>query len=333
MSEEPKKKEERAIAWCFTWNHAPEDWITLFPPLVSYLVGGKELADTGTPHIQGYVEFKTRKTLNALKKLWPAVHFEVRKGTSDQAADYCKEDGDFVEMGTMSQPGKRNDLVRVREILKKGGNLRAVVDNATSCQSVRYAEQYLKLREPKRTKAPNVVWLYGAAGVGKTQSAMWHAFRLGYTLDDVYLLSGDSGKWFEGYDAHPVVIIDDIRESFCTFNRILNLLDKYECRVECKGSSRQMRAAHMFITAPYNPITVWHSMEDQYQLTRRFTVVQEILSHEKSIAHQGDAIPTCSPEGKDPETGEALVQEGPGSDQEVRSQDDAEGGDEAALDP
>jgi len=329
---EPPKDSDRAKAWCFTWNNAPDDWQVIFDDLFSYLVGGREIApSTGTPHIQGYIEFTKRRTFSFIKSIAPTQHWEITRGTSVQASDYCKEDGDFQEWGVLSKPGKRNDLIAVRDALKAGGNMRTIVDSAESCQSIRYAEMYLKMREPKRTEAPYVAWLFGESGVGKTQSAMWHAFRLGFTQEDVYLQTGDSAQWWEGYDAHPVVIIDDIRDSFCNFNKMLNILDKYECRVPCKGASRQFRASHIFVTGPCHPALVWATRENQAQLMRRITVVQEIISHDVSHTEKGDAIPTCPPEDKDPSTGEDI--QSLTLDEAIREAYDAEGGDEAVMDP
>ena len=34
-------------------------------------------------------------------------------------------------------------------------------------------------------------------------------------------------KWWEGYDGHEVVLLDDIRKDFCKFHELLTLLDIY----------------------------------------------------------------------------------------------------------
>jgi len=64
-----------------------------------YIVFGYERGEEGTPHLQGYVHLSTQKTLSAMKKFIPRAHLEPRRGTIDEAVDYCKKDGDFEEYG------------------------------------------------------------------------------------------------------------------------------------------------------------------------------------------------------------------------------------------
>lgn len=89
----------------------------------------------------------------------------------------------------------------------------------------------------------------------------------------------ESNKWWEGYDGHDDVIIDDYRRDFCKFRVLLHLLDHYPMRVECKGGSRQFRAKRLFITSPKSPTETWagRTDEDLYQLTRRIDVIEHII--------------------------------------------------------
>ena len=82
-------------------------------------------------------------------------------------------------------------------------------------------------------------------------------------------------KWWEGYDAHETVIINDYRKDFCKFSELLNLLDRYPYRIECKGSSRQMLAKTIVITTPKSPEETWKNRtdEDLTQLMRRIDKV------------------------------------------------------------
>jgi len=103
---------------CFTLNNYTDEELTSIEAALSdetevaYAVYGRETApETGTPHLQGYVRFKKPKRFHAIKEyLNPRIHLEVRRGTEGQAAKYCKKDGDFVEHGVISTPGKRSDI-------------------------------------------------------------------------------------------------------------------------------------------------------------------------------------------------------------------------------
>lgn len=87
-------------------------------PHFIYVVFGREVAPTtGTPHLQGFFVLKNALTRSgALAHLGVQCHLEPARGTSVQAAQYCKKDGDFEEWGILpSQQGRRTDLEEVIE--------------------------------------------------------------------------------------------------------------------------------------------------------------------------------------------------------------------------
>jgi len=274
-----------------TWNNYPDNFEEVLSglPEHSYIVVGKEIGPKEkTPHLHVYVEFTQQHRWKKIVDVFPpGTDVQKAKGSPQQASDYCKKDHDYREEGTIKNPGKRNDLDTVREILKTGGE-REVMDQATSVTAVRFAQMYLKVKERKRRFKPTVIWLYGKAGLGKTRTAMYDAWRRGYG-EDVHLQCGQ-GKWWEGYDAHKAVIIDDIREDFFSFTRALNILDRYECRLENKGGSRQLLARVIYITSPLPPDEVWNTREEMKQLERRIDIIQEILSDTEYIVHKGDGV-------------------------------------------
>lgn len=103
--------------WVFTLNNYTEDEYTsireLFnSDLVEYIVVGRETGDSGTPHLQGYVCFRTRKRLSQVKNaVGQRVHAEKARGTPTQASDYCKKDGQYEESGALPNgPGHRTDI-------------------------------------------------------------------------------------------------------------------------------------------------------------------------------------------------------------------------------
>jgi len=113
--------ETKSIAqtWVFTLNNPtdadkPDTWVT--SGAATYVVWQMEVGANGTPHYQGYVELTKRSRLSALKKLAPLAHWELRKGTQQQAIDYCKKEdtrsGGPWEAGApaVKQQGKRTDL-------------------------------------------------------------------------------------------------------------------------------------------------------------------------------------------------------------------------------
>lgn len=260
--------------WCFTLNNFSEDDIEKIKSYKNnYLIFGKEVGENGTPHLQGYIEFSTNHKLDRLKKkIHDKAHWEKRRGTASEAAEYCKKDNDYYEYGEISKPkqGSRSDITEVRTLVQNGKGMKDIVLNVNSYQAIRYAETLLKYVEIKRTWKPEVKWFWGPTGVGKTKKAMEEAVNP--------WVSGKNLKWWEGYDAHEDVVIDDFRADFCTFHELLRILDRYEYRIEVKGSSRQFLAKRIWITSCYEPNKVYQTREDIAQLLRRIDVIFEMRS-------------------------------------------------------
>lgn len=146
--------------------------------------------------------------------------------------------------------------------------MREVAAEASSYQALRGAELLLKYVEKGRDFKPTVRWFHGSTGSGKTRTA--------FELFPEAWISARGLKWWDGYDAHKAIIVDDFRKDFCTFHELLRILDRYPYRVETKGSSRQLLASEIIITCPWAPDVLYasRSEEDVGQLMRRIDEVR-----------------------------------------------------------
>lgn len=272
--------------WCFTLNNYTDDDLKLIGEWVCrYLVYGKEVEAEGTPHLQGYAEFDASKRLATLKKLNERIHWETRKGSREEAIKYCKKDGDTFEKGETERiQGKRSDLAGIKQMVKDGKNTRTIWNTAPSYQAMKMAEIGMKLYEEKRSWKPEVFWFCGPTGTGKTRKAFDMAV-------DPWV-SGRNLKWWEGYDGHADVIIDDFRGDFCTFHELLRILDRYEYRIETKGGSRQLLARRIWITSCKTPYEIFPSVgEDVQQLIRRIDHLEHFAQKNETGAEvQGNTI-------------------------------------------
>lgn len=114
---------------CWTLNNYTEEHIAAVKLLsmdCKYIVFGKEVGDEGTPHLQGFLILKKRRRITAINKWFAdsvgkAWHSEITRGTNDEAADYCKKDGDYWETGSYPKGrGTRTDIKQFLEAVREG---------------------------------------------------------------------------------------------------------------------------------------------------------------------------------------------------------------------
>lgn len=94
-----KDTRSKALHWCFTVNnYTKEDIIKIHDcEKIKYAIIACEVGENGTPHLQGYLCWKNKQALSACKKLHATAHWEVKRGTVQQAIDYCKK-GKFIKI-------------------------------------------------------------------------------------------------------------------------------------------------------------------------------------------------------------------------------------------
>lgn len=255
-------------------------------------IGLEECPTSNRLHFQGFVRFSSGKTWQAAKGKFfqlDKLHIEVAKASDTANRDYCLSLGKhedkpghikrLIDFGEVALQGKRNDITSAIEILTNFGKMRDVLEEVHNYQACRHSELYLKYKEKPRAVPPpdyKVINIHGGAGSGKTK------FCYNYCSPELPFRPV-SYKWWEGYDAHPIILLDDIRCDFCKFHELLTLLDIYPFRVETKGGSREIQAKTIFITTPIPLVQMWsqRTAEDLKQLKRRITHTIHITEKEK----------------------------------------------------
>lgn len=122
--------DERYRHWAFTLNNYTDDDIVAVEAVATTatcVVYGKEISETGTPHLQGFISFPNARRATSLHKLFPSsAHWSVARQPF-AAYQYCLKDGDYREFGTKPlEPrkgackGRRTDLAAVRDAIKEG---------------------------------------------------------------------------------------------------------------------------------------------------------------------------------------------------------------------
>lgn len=250
------------------WVNAEWEMATSEIQNCSYGLCCKEVGESGTPHIHIWLHYKNARSFKSINKKFKRANIQEGKGT-DQDQSYLKKDGDYEEFGEPEKQGKRNDIHAVKEIIKSGGNMGDVIENCNSYQAIRGAELLFKYLEPKREVKPiQVYWYYGSAGTGKTKKVF---------DTEVNIFRPTSYKWWEGYDQHKVVLLDDWRPRWCNFDNLLKLTDIYPFRIQTKGGSREALYEKIYITSHLSPRDYFQDLDDsEYdQLKRRITVLEK----------------------------------------------------------
>lgn len=264
---------------CFTLNNYTEDEYKNICELdCNYLVVGKEMGEQKTPHLQGYIEFKSSKRLTTLKKINPRIHWENRKGTAKQAAEYCKKENNFYEKGKISNQGERSDLNEVKNDIFNGKKVDEII-----IENPKLYHQYgrtlnkiedLAMRRKYRTEMTEGIWIYGPTGTGKSHKAFEN-----FNPETHYVWPND-GDWWDGYQQQETVIINDFRGEI-PYNQLLQLVDKWPYAVRRRGREpMQFNSKRVIITSSLSPEETYNrrnAEDDIAQLKRRFKIAAEVV--------------------------------------------------------
>lgn len=283
----------KSYSHVITWNNYPANWKEIIASLSpKYFVGGQEIAPTtGTPHIQGYISFPNQRSSNAIRKLLSNSFVQPAKGSPQSNYDYCtKEESEIYEIGNKpSGQGSRTDIVEIVNKIEQGASAKDIILSGIQPTHLKMVDTLFKYVEKARNWKPHVKWYYGETGSGKSKAAFEE-------LPDAYVAMS-TAKWWEGYDAHPNVIIDDMRGDFCKFHELLRILDRYAHRIETKGGSRQFLAKNIIITSCHHPCDMYETREDVNQLIRRIDEIKKFTNKKKisDYSIKTDALQILSP--------------------------------------
>jgi hypothetical protein len=245
---------------------------------IVYIVAQAELApSTGRLHIQGYLECKERWTFHKVRGsvfegYMPGAQIAAARGSAEQNKKYCTKTESRVagtepveigdpsgDAGETHQAGKALD--RVFADIKAGDSLENIVDKYGFGMFVRH-ERALKSAMctwgKRRSAMPKVVLLIGPSGSGKSR---W--------VDRVYprryrmtFGNGGNSAWFDGYNGEDVIELSEFRGQL-QLAFMLDLLDRYELKVQTKGGTTQCVSSTIVITSNEEPSEWYPMMENR----------------------------------------------------------------------
>lgn len=289
QAEAAPKKNTQNDMWVYTLNNYTPDEEAKMRALhhvckqLRYHVFGKEVAASGTPHLQGFVCFTNRKQFNTVKNiLGPrcAIFAKSPRSTVAAASGYCKKgdqshsewkkygmqgphyglNADYFEYGELpaeKAQGKRSDIARAKEIIDAGGNLSDVADQETEAfvKYFRGLQKLVNYRTSERDFKSNVIVITGDPGTFKSGAIS----RLKEKYYVVRPTHGNSGCWYDGYEPgrHLSVVFDDFNGGWMPYHNVLELTDRYGCQVQSKGGTVQFKPTFIAFTSNI-PAELWY---------------------------------------------------------------------------
>lgn len=259
-----------AKRWCFTINNPTEEdkfWLT-FKDYEYICVQEEQGHEEETVHYQGCIILKKRERLSGLKRINERAHWEVMKGTPQQAAEYCKKD-DTYNGGLRYEDG---ELPALKSAPKAGERLMMAVEDLESLkQGYRRARDIssLSLLQPGFIPAMKelhrdilgpyrptlkIVTLIGPPGCGKSYAIQKHFPMHGRCI------AGNNGVWFQQADSEVMVF-----EEFCgqiKLQSMLQYLDPYPLALEVKGGFAPAMYKLVIITSNTPPVGWYMNRQD-----------------------------------------------------------------------
>lgn len=272
---------QRVRNWCFTYffendQERKSDFVQPHSQLRGAVWQLERCPSTNKLHIQGYIEYTAPLRMSAVKKhIGDRCHLETRKGTREQAIQYCRKPDTRVEgpweLGSFGgEPGKRTDLHDVAERIQAGDSLSCVVED--------FPVQYIKYRRgiealhARISQASAYKWrsvtcnvYYGDSGAGKTRKAIDEAGG------DFYILDQGERVWFDGYESQKTLIIDDFY-GWIKYGMLLRILDGHPYRCEIKGGFKWALWTKIIITSNKHP-NEWYQQGMTPALKRRIAQI------------------------------------------------------------
>ena len=206
----------------------------------------------------------------------PGSHIEIKRGTCDQAIDYCKKDGVWTEIGKKPMtPKEKGDCnkKRWREILSKAeeGNHDWLRENEPHVWMMH--EEKVRKKCKVMPEALDIgpgekvhEWYYGKPGTGKSHKAR---------MENPGAYLKRKNKWWDGYEGHDVVIIEEWSpDDKLSLQNLKEWADKWPFAAERKGGYMNIRPKKIIVCSNYHPNDCCERADDSMALARRFKVTE-----------------------------------------------------------
>ena len=237
-----------------------------------FLISCREIApSTGHEHIHMYVHFEQPYKLSK-KILSFGAHIEICKGSPKQNIDYIEKDGNIIEeYGVRPTQGTRTVAemkeMSINEVSPQYYKIKKQIDEDERSKNT-FFDMLDEIRNDN-LKAPEIIYITGPSGKGKTYNAYkiatekYQNHEIGkLTLNNNFIdIVNENAKCF---------VIEEFRDSQIKASDFLQLTDKYGYRANIKGGFCTLRPEMIIICSIIHPLNIYHD-EINKQFMRRIT--------------------------------------------------------------
>jgi len=255
----------------FTLNNYTETElarIERYPEEVRFVAYSKEVGESGTPHLQGYVVYWQAVRFAKAKQFLRRAHFEVMHGTLAQSEKYCSKQSSLIKHGDEPAQGRRTDIITVKRKIDEGATVMDIMEDEscfnTCLRNERALSKYqnhvqMKKRRKLGRVVPEVHIRVGPTRSGKTTYVYQ---RHGY--ENVYNVMDCTGNWFDGYNGESVVLFDDVRAgSIPIVSLFLRITEGDPINVQIKGSAVLWFPKYIYFTSNELPREWWPKIDNR----------------------------------------------------------------------
>lgn len=261
---------QRIRSWCLTLNNPTEEEIEslkgLNPRLFKCAIFAHEIGEeTGTPHIQGYVQFVNARTLTAVKKIvGNRAHLEVSRGTPFEAYSYCeKEDReDAIIYGEKPAEVELSDWERILIAVENGESdldiIRKWPGIAMRCQTAIAKYRAIYQASVVAWRDVEVEYVWGPTGTGKSRSVLYDAE--GQYRQDVYRATNAKNP-FDMYDGEATIVFEEFRSQY-TCRDMLNWIDGHPVMLPARYADRMACFTKVYILSNWDFARQYESVRE-----------------------------------------------------------------------
>ncbi len=230
-----------SVRWCFTFNNYTDgdvnDISSKVPILCKKYIVAKEVGESGTPHLQGYLEFKKKCRPKGLFS--EKIHWEKSKGSALDNSIYCSKDENIILVHGMPRPVVKMSYDMLRPWQKQ------------------VADKYVEHEDPLFGR--EIHWYYESiGGIGKSVLCK-------YFIDncDALVISGNQNdikfgiaSWIDKRgEAPPIVILNIPRssEGYISYPALEQIKDGFFFSGKYEGGMCRFNSPHLICFANHAP--------------------------------------------------------------------------------